>query len=126
MLATRLLLAIATEALAMANLKLDKRDQQIKLLERENMELKMRLTIMQEMRKPDSPAAQPDWIRDAKPPAASPLVGIVAGKVPCQNAAHMGEFACANRAQCWEPCGELGHSKEHARRAPDEAQGAAK
>lgn len=35
--------------------------------------------------------------------------------VPCQNAASMGEHACKNRAQCWEPCGELGHSAEHAR-----------
>lgn len=29
---------------------------------------------------------------------------------PCPNAAAMGAFACANRHQCWEPCGELGHS----------------
>lgn len=26
----------------------------------------------------------------------------------------MGEHACTNRSQCWEPCGELGHSEEHA------------
>ena len=32
----------------------------------------------------------------------------------CPDAAHMGEHACTNRAQCWEPCGELGHSEEHA------------
>ncbi len=25
----------------------------------------------------------------------------------------MGEFACENRHQCWEPCGELGKSEEH-------------
>ena len=33
---------------------------------------------------------------------------------PCQNES-MGQHACKNRAQCWEPCGELGHSAEHAR-----------
>lgn len=33
---------------------------------------------------------------------------------PCPNAARMGEYACTNRHQCWEPCGELGHSMEHA------------
>lgn len=33
----------------------------------------------------------------------------------CSNPGHMGEFACSNRAQCWEPCGELGKSEEHAR-----------
>jgi hypothetical protein len=33
---------------------------------------------------------------------------------PCPNAEHMGEHACRDRAQCWEPCGELGHSEEHA------------
>lgn len=27
----------------------------------------------------------------------------------------MGEHACSNRAQCWEPCGELGSSVEHAK-----------
>ena len=33
---------------------------------------------------------------------------------PCPNKISMGEHACLNRAQCWEPCGELGHSDEHA------------
>jgi hypothetical protein len=32
---------------------------------------------------------------------------------PCP--ADMGEHACQNRHQCWEPCGELGHSAEHAK-----------
>jgi hypothetical protein len=31
---------------------------------------------------------------------------------------------CKNRHQCWEPCGELGHSAEHARPAPKETQDA--
>ena len=31
---------------------------------------------------------------------------------PCQNQA-MGIHRCKNRSQCWEPCGELGHSEEH-------------
>lgn len=30
----------------------------------------------------------------------------------CPDPKRMGEFACANRHQCWEPCGELGHSEE--------------
>lgn len=36
-------------------------------------------------------------------------------KTPCPNALHMGEFACAHKEQCWEPCGELGNSYDHAR-----------
>jgi hypothetical protein len=31
----------------------------------------------------------------------------------CRNSA-MEQYACTNAAQCWEPCGELGHSAEHA------------
>lgn len=34
---------------------------------------------------------------------------------PCLEADSMGEYACNNRTQCWESCGELGHSDEHAR-----------
>jgi hypothetical protein len=37
------------------------------------------------------------------------------GATPCTNAAHMGEHACSDRSQCWEPCGELGKSAEHAK-----------
>lgn len=43
----------------------------------------------------------------------------------CPNAQHMGQHACANRHQCWEPCGELGHSEEHARPGTDPATAAA-
>lgn len=32
----------------------------------------------------------------------------------CPNKKHMGEHACCNRNQCWEPCGELGKSPAHA------------
>lgn len=42
-------------------------------------------------------------------------------KEPCNNK-EMGEHACSDRSQCWEPCGELGHSAEHARPAPQEVQ----
>lgn len=35
----------------------------------------------------------------------------------CPNATHMAEHACANRTQCWEPCGDLGKSEHHARDA---------
>lgn len=30
---------------------------------------------------------------------------------PCPNASHMGEHACKDRSQCWEPCGELGRDE---------------
>lgn len=33
----------------------------------------------------------------------------------CPDKERMGEFACTNPEQCWEPCGELGKSEEHAR-----------
>ena len=32
---------------------------------------------------------------------------------PCPDLT-MGKFACKNKSQCWEPCGDLGHSEEHA------------
>lgn len=49
------------------------------------------------------PATQPH-----KPQDAAPVVE------PCQNP-NMPPYECKNRHQCWEPCGELGHSAEHAR-----------
>lgn len=33
---------------------------------------------------------------------------------PCPCADRMGVHACTNRHQCWEECGELGKSAEHA------------
>lgn len=42
---------------------------------------------------------------------------------PCQNK-DMGEHACSDRSQCFEPCGELGHSAEHAIAAPKALQDA--
>jgi hypothetical protein len=38
-----------------------------------------------------------------------------AGGTPCPSAGYMGEHACKNAAQCFEPCGQLGHSEEHVR-----------
>jgi hypothetical protein len=32
----------------------------------------------------------------------------------------MGEWACSNRSQCWEPCGQLGKSEAHAVLAADQ------
>jgi hypothetical protein len=32
------------------------------------------------------------------------------------------EYACKNRYQCWEPCGELGKSEEHVRVAQPEQE----
>lgn len=40
--------------------------------------------------------------------------GQQAQPTSCQNES-MGEHACSDRSQCWEPCGELGKSEEHAR-----------
>lgn len=37
----------------------------------------------------------------------------VAVKEPCPDKDRT-EYACENRHQCWEPCGELGKSEEHA------------
>lgn len=37
------------------------------------------------------------------------------GKHPCPCSWAMGEFSCLDKTQCWEPCGELGHSEAHAR-----------
>lgn len=42
---------------------------------------------------------------------------------PCPNSTS-DEFACKNRHQCWEPCGELGNSAAHARPVPKETQDA--
>lgn len=39
-------------------------------------------------------------------------------KVLCPEAEKMGEFACKDRSQCWEPCGELGNDDRYVRRAP--------
>ena len=42
----------------------------------------------------------------------------------CPDRERMGEHACANRHQCWEPCGELGKSEAHVRVASPEASAA--
>lgn len=39
-------------------------------------------------------------------------------KHACPDPQKMGKFACRDKAQCWEPCGELGHSEEHAAVVP--------
>jgi hypothetical protein len=39
-----------------------------------------------------------------------------AGSEKCPDAS-MGEHACDNKQQCWEPCGDLGKSAEHAKPA---------
>lgn len=40
----------------------------------------------------------------------------------CPNAERMGEHACTNRSQCWEPCGELGNDERFVRVAPPGAE----
>lgn len=37
-------------------------------------------------------------------------------KIPCTDP-DMARIGCADRSQCFEPCGELGHSLEHAKKA---------
>jgi hypothetical protein len=48
----------------------------------------------------------------AAPTAAQPNTD---GVEPCPRGADKPEPTCTNRHQCWEPCGELGKSEEHAR-----------
>lgn len=53
-------------------------------------------------------------------PPVEPLASAVDtpacdGPCACANAAHMGKFACKDRTQCWEPCGELGKDPASAR-----------
>jgi len=45
-----------------------------------------------------------------KQTAVSPSVKVVQ---PCPDSIHMGEHACANKDQCWEPCGCLGKDADH-------------
>lgn len=40
--------------------------------------------------------------------------GPTAKRSPCPCPEVMGEFACQDKTQCWEPCGELGKSEAHA------------
>ncbi len=42
----------------------------------------------------------------------------------CPMSAQMGEHACKDRAQCWEPCGALGKSEAHVQVATEEATAA--
>lgn len=50
--------------------------------------------------------------REAQP---MPDGGQASAPEPCPRGADRPEPSCTNRHQCWEPCGELGHSAEHAR-----------
>ena len=43
---------------------------------------------------------------------------------PCPRGDDNPEPSCTNRHQCWEPCGELGHSMERAKRASPEHEAA--
>jgi hypothetical protein len=63
----------------------------------------------------------------AAPTAAQPNEPVE----PCPCGEDRPEPTCTNRHQCWEPCGELGKSEEHARavgvalpREPDQKGGA--
>ena len=42
------------------------------------------------------------------------LEGKYKPKHVCSHHIHMGKYACDNKEQCFEPCGDLGHSFEHA------------
>ena len=37
----------------------------------------------------------------------------------CPKPSTMGEFACKNKGQCWEPCGSLGNDAKFARPASE-------
>ena len=37
----------------------------------------------------------------------------------CPKPSTMGEFACKNKGQCWEPCSSLGNDAKFARPASD-------
>ena len=63
------------------------------------------------------------WLADAmKPKSAAKIrelialarAGIAADAEQAEPVCQMGEHACSNAAQCWEPCGHLGKSAEHA------------
>lgn len=56
--------------------------------------------------------------------SASPAAPVAAKPEPCNGLGKGTNWECKNRHQCWEPCGELGHSEEHTRPAPKEAQAA--
>lgn len=81
--------------------------------------------------KPECPFAERDMRRremfarfavDATKPG--PLAGsaVPCGVEPCPLGAGKPEPTCTNRHQCWEPCGELGKSEEHAVRASPELE----
>lgn len=42
-----------------------------------------------------------------------------ASKKACGDSVHMGEYACNDRSQCFEPCGCLGKDSEFARVVPE-------
>ena len=45
---------------------------------------------------------------------------VLQDALACPRPLVMGEHACRNRKQCWEPCGDLGHHEEYARTVPSE------
>lgn len=45
---------------------------------------------------------------------------VVIPAVKCPNSLFMGEHACNDQSQCWEPCGALGHSEDHVRVFPED------
>lgn len=58
-------------------------------------------------------------LTEAETSATASVIGVI-DKAPCPRGASKPEPSCTNRHQCWEPCGELGHSQKHARVAgPD-------
>lgn len=40
---------------------------------------------------------------------------------PCPNPDKMVQFACGDKASCFEPCGDLGHDERHVEVAPDDS-----
>jgi hypothetical protein len=48
-------------------------------------------------------------------PVSTRGVPLAHAPEPCPRGKDKPEHSCTNRHQCWEPCGELGKSAEHAR-----------
>lgn len=58
------------------------------------------------------------WPREKRTNAITALraaIDAAEWQEQCPAPEMMGEHACKNKSQCWEPCGDLGHSEAHVR-----------
>lgn len=69
---------------------------------------------------PDSPLSHYQrWVL-----AMSDKILQLCEKVNCPKFVNMGEHACLDRTQCWEPCGDLGRDGNYIALPRDQATGA--